>query len=90
MDVAERRVAEVRERAAHAGLSAARSIYESARCHERVAKVQDRTVELGASDIDVHLQSAIRHRQAAAEDRDLAEWMGKESEADLSVGIDFS
>ncbi len=51
---AERRVAEARERAALAGLSAARSFEESARQHERLASVQDRTVAQGVSAVDMH------------------------------------
>jgi hypothetical protein len=38
VELAERRASEARERAAHAGLSAARSIAESARYHERSSK----------------------------------------------------
>jgi len=52
---------------------------------KEVAKVQDQTVQQGVSDTDVHRTSAIRHRQAAADDRDLAERLRKESEADLSL-----
>ena len=37
VELAERRVTAARERAAQAGLSAARSIEESARQHERIA-----------------------------------------------------
>jgi hypothetical protein len=85
---AERRAAEARERAAQAGLSAARSIEESARQHERIARVQDVTVEQGVSDADVHKQSAIRHREAAAVDRRVAERRRKEFEAGLSPGTD--
>jgi hypothetical protein len=86
LKLAERRVAEARERAAHAGLSAARSIEESARYHEEVAQVQDQTVEQGVSDTGVHRRSAIRHRQAAVDDRNLAERLRKESEVDPSLG----
>ena len=89
VDRAERRAAEARERAALAGLSAARSFEESARHHERVAKVQDVTVAQGASHPEVHRKSAIRHRQAAAEDRKLAQQKRKESEADLSPDTDW-
>jgi hypothetical protein len=85
---AERRAAEARERAAHAGLSAAQSIEESARYHERVAKVQDVTVEQGASEIGVHQASARKHRQAAVDDHKLAEEKRKESEADLNLGTE--
>jgi hypothetical protein len=88
VDFAERRAPEARERAARSGLSAARSIEESARQHERVANVQDVTVEQGLSDPDVHRQSAIRHRRAAADDRRVAEQMRKEFEAELSPGTD--
>jgi len=38
VELAERRAAEAREGAAHAGLSAARSFEESARLHEQVAQ----------------------------------------------------
>ncbi len=80
--LAERRAAEARERAGHAGLSAARSIEESARHHEHLARVQDVAVAQGVSHSNVHRESAMRHRQAAAEDRRLAEEKRKESEAD--------
>jgi len=48
--------------------------------------VQDETVAQGVSDTDVHRESAIWHRQAAADDRRLAEEKRKESEADLAMG----
>lgn len=80
----ERRVAQARERAAHAGLSAARSFDESALRHESLARVQDSTVQQGAPDPDVHRESAGRHRKAAADDRELAERKRRESEADLA------
>jgi hypothetical protein len=89
IDRAERRAAEARERAALAGLSAARSFEESARRHERFAKVQDVTVAQGASHPEVHRKSASRHRQAAADDRKLAHQKRKESEADLSLDTDW-
>jgi hypothetical protein len=85
VDLAERRAADARERAARSGLSAARSIDESARSHERVANIQDVTVEQRASHDDVHRKSAARHRQAAADDRKMAERKRNASEADLSV-----
>ncbi len=88
VELAERRAAEARERAAHAGLSAARSFEESAIQHERVAEVQDWTVEQGVPHADVHRRSAMRHREAAADDRKLAELKRKESEADLSLDAD--
>lgn len=88
VELAERRAAVARERAAHAGLSAARSIEESARHHEHVANVQDVTVAQGVSHPSVHRESAMRHRQAAADDRNLAEAKRTESEADLSLGTD--
>jgi hypothetical protein len=88
VDLAERRAAAARERAAHAGLSAARSIEESARHHEHIAKVQDVTVAQGVSHPNVHRESALRHRQAAADDRKLAEEKRRESEADLSLDTD--
>ena len=88
LDLAERRAAQARERAARAGLSAARSFEESARQHEHVAKLQDVSVAQGVSDIDVHRNSAHRHRDAAAEDRKLADAKRKESEADLSLDTD--
>jgi hypothetical protein len=82
--LAERRASEARQRAAYAGLSAARSMEESARYHEQFAKVQDQSVRQGVSDTAVHRRSATLHRQAAADDRDLAERKRKESEADLA------
>ncbi|WP_082951712.1 hypothetical protein [Mycobacterium sp. 852002-51057_SCH5723018] len=88
VELAERRVTAARERAAHAGLSAARSIEESARLHERVAKVQEVTVEQGASETGVHRRSIARHREAATDDRQLAEQKRAESQADLSLGPD--
>ncbi len=88
VDRAEHSAAEARERAAHAGLSAARSIEESARHHEIVARVQDVSVAQGVSRTNVHRESAMRHRQAAADDRKLAEEKRKESEADLSLDAD--
>jgi hypothetical protein len=88
VDRAENRAAEARERAALAGLSAARSFEESALQHEHVAMVQDVTAEQGASHPDVHRRSAFRHRQAAADDRKLARRKRKECEADLSADTD--
>ncbi|MGO9254608.1 MAG: hypothetical protein ACLP5J_25445 [Mycobacterium sp.] len=85
---AERRAAEGRERAARAGLLAARSFEESALQHERVAVVQDRSVRQGVLDVDKHRESATLHRKAAAVDRKLAELKRKESEADLSFDTD--
>jgi hypothetical protein len=85
---AERRASEARERAAHAGLSAARSFEESAIQHERVAEIQDRGVEQGVSDVGVHQRSAAVHRQAAADDRYLARLKRTESEACLADGAD--
>lgn len=85
---AERRVTEARERAAHAGLSAARSFEESAAHHERVARVQDQTVAQGASHDDLHRKSAAKHREAAVEDRKLAQLKREESEADLALGAE--
>ncbi len=84
VDLAERRAAQARERAAHAGLSAAQSIAASAQSHQRLADVQDVTAAQGVLDADAHRESAIRHHQAAAEDRELAEQKRTESEADLS------
>ncbi|OBH05406.1 MULTISPECIES: hypothetical protein [unclassified Mycobacterium] len=86
VNLAERGAAQARERAAHAGLSAAQSIAASAQCHQRLAQVQDETVAQGVLDADTHRGSAIRHRQAAADDRELAEAKRKESEADLTLG----
>lgn len=80
VELAERRAAEARERAAHAGLSAASSIEESASSHQRLAEVQDETAAQGVSHPNVHRESALRHRQAAADDRRLAEEKRKESE----------
>lgn len=84
---AERRAAAARERAARAGLSAARSFEQSALQHERVARTQDWTVAQGVPHTDVHRRSAIKHRQAAEEDRRLAELKRKESEADLASDL---
>ena len=84
VELAENRASRARERAAQAGLSAARSIEESARRHERLADAQDRAVGAGISDPQDHRESAALHRKAAAEDRRLAELKRKESEADLS------
>ncbi|HTX96213.1 MAG TPA: hypothetical protein VME67_15930 [Mycobacterium sp.] len=88
VEFAERRAAAARERPARAGLAAAQSFEESAARHERVAKIQDWTVEQGVPHTDVHRKSAIRHREAAAEDRKLAQLKRKESEADLSPDVD--
>ncbi|OBH52597.1 hypothetical protein [Mycobacterium sp. E2479] len=82
--LAERKAAAARERAARAGLSAARSFEQSAVQHERVAKIQDQTIQQGVSHTEVHRRSALKHRQAAAEDRKLAEQKRRESEADLA------
>jgi hypothetical protein len=82
--VAERRVKEARERAARAGLSAARSFEETARLHQQVAQMQDQTADLSPSEMGVHRELAIRHRNAADEDRALANQKRRESEADLS------
>jgi hypothetical protein len=84
---AERRAAAARERAARAGLSAARSFEQSALQHERVARTQDWTVAQGVPHTDVHRLSAIKHRQAAEEDRKLAELKRRESEADLASDV---
>lgn len=84
-ELAERRAGAARERAAHAGLAAARSLEESALRHEQVARVQDRAVAQGVSHVDIHRESAAHHREFAAEDRKLAELKRKESEADLAV-----
>lgn len=89
VEVAERRVAAARERAALAGLSAAHSLEESAAQHERIAKVQDSCVEQGVPHPDVHRRSASVHREAAAEDRELAERKREESEADLAFGAGY-
>lgn len=84
---AERRAAAARERAARAGLSAARSFEQSALQHERVARTQDWTVAQGVPHTDVHRLSAIKHRQAAEDDRKLAELKRRESEADLTQDV---
>lgn len=81
---AERNAAAARVRAARAGLSAAHSLEESAAHHERFAKIQDQTVQQGVSHTDVHRRSAVKHRQAAEEDRKLAELKRQECEADLA------
>lgn len=84
VESAEHRAAAARERAARAGLSAAQSFEDSAIQHERVAKIQDLTVAQGVLHTEVHRRSAMKHREAAAEDRKLAELKRKESEADLA------
>lgn len=81
---AEHNAAAARERAARAGLSAAHSFEESAAQHERVARIQDQTVIQGISHTEVHRKSAVKHRQAAEEDRRLAKLKRQESEADLA------
>lgn len=86
VELAERRVAMARERAARAGLSAADSFEKSAIQHERVARTQDWTVAQGVPHTEVHRESALKHREAAAEDRKLAELKRRESEADLAAG----
>lgn len=88
VEFAERRARDARERAALAGFSAAKSFEESARRHERFAKVQDETVRQGVSEVEAHRQSAIRHRKAAADDRHLAELKRQESRTDLSLDGD--
>jgi len=65
VELSELRAGEARERAAHAGLSAARSFEESARLHDQVAQMPDQTVEQGASHPDVHRAAAKKHRTAA-------------------------
>lgn len=87
MERAEGRAAAARERAARAGLSAARSFEQSALQHERVARTQDWTVEQGVPHTEVHRQSAMKQRQAAEEDRSLAELKRRESEADLASDV---
>ncbi|OBI45146.1 hypothetical protein [Mycobacterium colombiense] len=84
VELAEHNAAAARKRAARAGLSAADSFEESAMQHERVAEIQDQTVQQGVSDTEVHRRSALKHREAAEEDRKLAELKRKESEADLA------
>lgn len=84
VELAEHNAAAARERAARAGLSAAHSFEESAILHERVAEIQDWGVQQGVSHTDVHRRSALKHRQAAEEDRRLAELKRKESGADLA------
>ncbi|BBX62741.1 hypothetical protein MSAS_19150 [Mycobacterium saskatchewanense] len=81
---AERGSRHARERAAMAGISTARSFDESARRHEELARVQDETVRQGVSHFEMHRESAVLHRKAAAEDRHLAELKRNESEPDLS------
>jgi hypothetical protein len=83
--LAERRAAQAREGAAHAGLSAAHSLEESARLHEQVAQVEQRGVEQGVAGPDVPRKSVTRHQQAADEDRALAEQKRRESEANLDA-----
>ncbi|MGD1170662.1 hypothetical protein ACKUVQ_23430 [Mycobacterium seoulense] len=47
--------------------------------------MQDRTLEQGVPDVDIHRESAAKHRDAAVEDRKPAGLKRKESEADLAV-----
>ena len=77
-----------RERAARAGLLAARSLDESALRTRTRRETQDRSVQQRVSDVDRHRESATVHRKFAAEDRKLAELKRKESEADLSLDAD--
>ncbi len=84
VELAEHRAAAARERAARAGLSAAHSLEESALQHERMAEIQDQTVQQGVSHTEMHRTYALQHRQAAEDDRKLAELKRKESEADLA------
>lgn len=86
IELAELRVTMARERAARAGLSAAQSFEESAIQHERVARSQDWAIQQGVPHTDVHRKSALKHREAAAEDRKLAELKRRESQADLAAG----
>lgn len=90
VELAEHDAAAARVRAARAGLSAAQSFEASAVRHERVAKIQDQAVQQGVLHTDVHRRSALKHRQAAEEDRKLAALKRKESQADLAAaaGID--
>ncbi len=88
IELAERRAAEARDRAARAGLLAACSFEESALRHESVAKAQDRSVQQRVSDVDKHRESGIVHREFAAEDRKLADLKRKETEADLAFDAD--
>lgn len=83
VEIAERRAAEARERAAHAGLSAARSFERSAHFHEEVAQVQEVMLEHPIPAPEVNEASSARHRRAAAEDRDMAKRKRDESLADL-------
>lgn len=82
--LAERNAGAARERAARAGLSAAHSLEETAAEHERFARIQDQSVQQGVSHTAEHRRSALKHRQAAEDDRRLAELKRKESEADLA------
>ncbi|SEH57955.1 hypothetical protein SAMN04489835_1659 [Mycolicibacterium rutilum] len=82
---AQRRAREAREQAAHAGLSAAKSIERSARRHEEVAELQEQTAAKGIPAPEVNHASAARHRNAAQDDYTLARKKRAESEADLSA-----
>ena len=66
------------------GTSAAHSLEKSAFQHQRIAEIQDQTVQQGVSHTEVHRRSALKHRHAAEDDRKLAELKRKESEADLA------
>jgi hypothetical protein len=82
VEMAERRVAAARERAAHAGLSAAASFARSADMQDDVARIEEVTVAR-TPHADAHRESIGIHRRAAEEDRVMAERKRRESEADL-------
>ncbi|KUI22950.1 hypothetical protein AU193_10045 [Mycobacterium sp. GA-1285] len=81
---AERRAARARERAAHVGLSAAKSFERSAKRHDELADTQQDSIRRGMPAPEVNEESSARHREAADEDRHLAQRKRDQSEAGLS------
>ncbi|BBX41553.1 hypothetical protein [Mycobacterium simiae] len=79
---AEHRAEQARRAAAAAARSAAGSLETSARLHERLAAVEDETIQQGVGNADVMRESACFHRQSAAADHKLAELKRQEAEAD--------
>jgi hypothetical protein len=79
---AARRAQDARERARRAHLAAADSLDQSARRHEEVARMHQLAVEAGRGDPAVHGAAARRHREAATEDRAMAEQKRREAEAE--------
>lgn len=83
VEQAERRAEEARIAAAHAARSAASSLEESARLHDRVAHVEEQTVQrAGAS--GTRAKSTAFHRESAETDRILADQKRREADANDS------